>query len=58
VNGASHKGAIVTMVERKNRQVIIAKVTNKKSKLVYSVIIDKLKPMAASIKTPRFDNSK
>ena len=54
----NHKGAVVTMVERKSGYGVIAKVTNKKSELVSAAIVDKLKPMAARGKTPTFDNGK
>ena len=46
VIGANHKGAVVTMIERKSGYDVIAKVTNKTSELVNSAIVDKLKPMA------------
>ena len=58
VIGANHKGAVVTMVERKSGYGVIAKVTNKTSELVSSAIVDKLKPMAARVKTLTFDNGK
>jgi len=58
VIGANHKGAVVTMVERKSGYGVIAKVTNKTSELVSSAIVDKLKPMAVRVKTLTFDNGK
>ena len=58
VIGASHKGAVVTMVERKSGYGVMAKVANKTSVLVSSAIVDKLKPMAARVKTLTFDNGK
>ena len=58
VIGVNHKGAVVTMVERKSGYGIIAKVTNKTSELVSSAIVDKLKPMAVRVKTLTFDNGK
>ena len=58
VIGVNHKGAVVTMVERKSGYGVIAKVTNKTSELVSSAIVDKLKPMAARVKTLTFDNGK
>ena len=59
VIGASHKGAVVTMVERKSGYAVMAKVEKKTSELVSSsAIVDKLKPMAARVKTLTFDNSK
>jgi len=58
VIGASHKGAVVTMVERKSGYAVMAKVTNKTSALVSSAIVDKLQPLAARVKTLTFDNGK
>jgi IS30 family transposase len=58
VIGANHKGAVVTMVERKSGYTVMAKVTNKTSELVSSAIVDKLKPMAVRVKTLTFDNGK
>jgi len=58
VIGANHKGAVVTMVERKSGYAVIAKVANKTSALVSSAIVDKLKPMAVRVKTLTFDNGK
>jgi len=58
VIGTNHKGAVVTMVERKSGYGVISKVTNKTSELVSSAIVDKLKPMAARVKTLTFDNGK
>jgi hypothetical protein len=42
VIGASHKGAVVTMVERKSGYAVMAKVEKKTSELVSSAIVDKL----------------
>jgi IS30 family transposase len=58
VIGASHKGAVVTMVERKSGYAMMAKVEKKTSELVSSAIVDKLQPMAARVKTLTFDNGK
>jgi len=58
VIGASHKGAVVTMVERKSGYAVMAKVEKKTSELVSSAIVDKLQPMAARVKTLTFDNGK
>ena len=58
VIGASHKGAVVTMVERKSGYAVMAKVGKKTSELVSSAIVDKLKPMAVRVKTLTFDNGK
>ena len=58
VIGANHKGAVVTMVERKSGYAVMAKVEKKTPELVSSAIVDKLKPMAARVKTLTFDNGK
>jgi IS30 family transposase len=58
VIGTNHKGAVVTMVERKSGYGVIVKVTNKTSELVSSAIVDKLKPMAARVKTLTCENGK
>jgi IS30 family transposase len=58
VIGANHKGAVVTMVERKSGYAVMAKVTNKTSALVSSAIVGKLQPLAARVKTLTFDNGK
>jgi IS30 family transposase len=58
VIGANHKGAVVTMVERKSGYAVMAKVSNKTSAGVSSAIVDKLKPMAAKVNTLTFDNGK
>jgi IS30 family transposase len=58
VIGANHKGAVVTMVERKSGYAVMAKVTNKTSAAVSSAIVGKLQPLAARVKTLTFDNGK
>ncbi len=58
VIGASHKGAVVTMVERKSGYAVLAKVTNKTSDLVSSAIVSNLKPLCERVKTLTFDNGK
>jgi len=58
VIGASHKGAVVTMVERKSGYAVIAKVSNKTSAAVSSAIVGKLQPLAARVKTLTVDNGK
>jgi IS30 family transposase len=58
VIGASHKGAVVTMVERKSGYAVMAKVSNKTSAAVSSAIVGKLQPLAARVKTLTFDNGK
>jgi IS30 family transposase len=58
VIGANHKGAVVTMVERKSGYAVMAKVEKKTSELVSSAIVDMLQPLAARVKTLTFDNGK
>ena len=52
--GANHKGAVVAM----RVYAVMAKVSNKTSATVSSAIVDKLKPIAARVKTLTFDNGK
>ena len=56
--GANHKGAVVTMVERKSGYAVLAKVANKTSDLVSSAIVNNLRPMCERVKTLTFDNGK
>ena len=58
VMGANHKGAVVTMVERKSGYAVLAKVANKTSALVSSAIVSNLKPLCERVKTLTFDNGK
>jgi len=58
VIGANRKGAEVKIVERKSRYAVIAKVANKTSELVSSVIANKPKPIAVRVKTMTYDNRK
>ena len=58
VIGANHKGAVVTMVERKSGYAVVSKVERKTSELVSSAIMNNLKPMVARVKTLTFDNGK
>ena len=58
VIGASHKGAVVTMVERKSGYAVIAKVPNKTSELVGSAIVSNIKPFSARVKTLTYYNGK
>ena len=58
VIGASHKQAIVTMVKRKKGYFLMAKLSNMKSELVGSGIIQVLNPFEAKFKTLNCDNGK
>jgi len=55
---AKHKGAVVTIVERKSGYAVIAKVPNKTSGLVSSAIVSNLKPLAIRVKTLTYDDGK
>jgi len=58
VIGVNHKGAIVTLVERKSGYAVIAKVANKTAGLVSAAIVNQLKPIAIKVKTLTYDNGK
>ena len=58
VIGAGHQQAIVTLVERKSGYARLSKVANKSAELVSQAIEDKLKPLAARVKTLTVDNGK
>jgi transposase, IS30 family len=58
VIGASHKGVVVTMVERKSGYAVLEKVVNKTSELVSSAIVSNLQPLAARVKTLTYDKGK
>ena len=58
VIGANHKGAIVTMVERKSGFGVIVKVAHKTSDLVSRAIVEGLQPFANRVKTLTYDNGK
>lgn len=56
--GKRHKHAIVSLVERKSGYAILAKVENKTSDQVSTVIIKRLKPIARRVRTLTYDNGK
>lgn len=56
--GAAHKQAIVTLVERKSGYAVLAKVSHRSADLVSQAIEDKLRPLAARVKTLTVDNGK
>ena len=58
VIGANHKGAIVTMVERKSGFRVIVKVSQKTSELVSRAIIEGLRPYMVRVITLTYDNGK
>jgi IS30 family transposase len=58
VIGANHKGAIVTMVERKSGFSVIVKVSQKTSELVSRAIIEGLRLYIARVITLTYDNGK
>jgi IS30 family transposase len=58
VIGAAHQHAIVTLVERKSGFAVATKVDRKTAEQVSAAIIERLKPMAARVKTITYDNGK
>ena len=58
VIGATHKQAIVALVERKSGFAVLAKVLNKSTDLVGRTIEAKLKPLNSRMKTLTVDISK
>jgi IS30 family transposase len=58
VIGTNHKGAIVTMVERKSGFSVIVKVSQKTSELVSRAIIEGLRPYMVRVITLTYDNGK
>ena len=58
VIGASHKGAVVTMVKHKSGYAIIAKISNKTSELVSLAIVSNLKLLSVRSKSLTYDNGK
>ena len=58
VISANHKGAIVTMVERKSGFSVIVKVSQKTSELVSRAFIEGLRPYMVRVITLTYDNGK
>lgn len=58
VIGAAHQHAIVTLVERKSGFAVATKVDRKTAEQVSAAIVERLKPMAARVKTITYDNGK
>jgi IS30 family transposase len=56
--GKNHKGAIVTLDERKSKLRVAAALQGKKSRLVTEAMIKLLHPLQAFVKTITFDNGK
>lgn len=56
--GKSHRQALVTVVERKSRLPLIAKVTRKTAELVTQAVIQLLKPLRHWVHTLTVDNGK
>ena len=56
--GKNHKGALVTIVERKSRYTVIAKVGNRKSELVAAKTLKLLTPFKDRVFTITGDNGK
>lgn len=58
VIGAAHKGALVTLVERKSGMLFIKKVDFKRADLVSQAMIDLLTPVKQMVATMTYDNGK
>ncbi len=58
VIGKAHKGALVTLVERKSGLVLIKKVDFKRADLVSQAMIDLLTPVKQMVATMTYDNGK
>ncbi len=58
VIGANHKGAIVTLVERKSWYAVLAKAANKTAGMVSAAIVNKLQPIAIKVNTLTYDDGK
>jgi len=56
--GKNHKGAIVTLDERKSKLRLAAPLQGKKAKLVKNAMITLLSPITEFVKTVTFDNGK
>ena len=56
--GKGHKHAIVSLVERKSGNAVLAKVENKTAALVSTAIIKRLKPISKRVQTLTYDNGK
>jgi len=58
VIGANHKQAIVTVVERKSRYALAAKVSNKMANMISYVIIEAPTPFEPRVKTLNYDSGR
>ena len=58
VIGAAHKGALVTLVERKSGMLLIKKVKFKRADLVSQAMIGLLTPVKQTVTTMTYDNGK
>lgn len=56
--GKQHQNAIVTIVDRKSRYLMMRKVEKNTSEIVGDTILDLLKPLVGSVKTLTSDNGK
>lgn len=56
--GKGHKGAVVTLVERKSKMTLALQVDNKSEENVTAAIIELLKPYQSVVYTITFDNGK
>jgi len=58
VIGKNHKGALVTIVDRKSKFTLIKRVANKRADMVADATIDLLKPFRKKVHTITADNGK
>ena len=58
VIGKDHKGALVTVVDRKSKFALIRKVPSKHAEIVTTALIEMLEPIKSVIKTITSDNGK
>jgi IS30 family transposase len=58
VIGVQHKGALVTLVDRRSKLLLVARVPNTTKKVVTAAILKLLKPFKSFVHTITFDNGK
>lgn len=56
VIGKGHKGALLTLVDRKTLYTVIVRLTNKRADLLANAAIEHMKPFKDRVKTITFDN--
>jgi IS30 family transposase len=56
--GAQHQGALVTLVDRNSKLLLVSKVNNTTKEIVTAAILKMLKPLKGFVRTITFDNGK